>query len=516
MRLIIVHYHLRPGGVRKVIESATPFLLREMPEISRVVVATGEARDVEWNVAFQRSCAPVPVEWFVDPALRYVSEQRVLAMLGRRIRSALKPLLAGDGEACVWAQNLSVARNLPLASELVRACELRKIPLLLHHHDWWFDNRWLRWPEMQRTGFHTLRAAAEAVLPRASVVRFATINRADATVLRRHFGSRAGWLPNPSPRSSIPTAVRIRRAREWLRELVGGDAPVWLLPCRLLRRKNVAEALLLTRWLRPGATLVVTGGASSADEIPYAEKLLTTAREQGWPMIAGALDGSDAGRPSVAELMAASECVLLTSIQEGFGFPFLEAAASARSLIARRLPNIAPDLAKFGFAFPQCYRDVWIAPALFDWSAETRRQRMLFREWKAVLPPACRGRCEPLPLQRNSRLRPLAFSRLTLAGQLEVLAHQAEESWKMCAPLNSLLVEWKALAASQMLQAAPWPASAERWLGGGAYARRLADMLRRIPSRMVGRDAGLAVQEDFIREKLRAPHVFPLLCQRGS
>ncbi|OYV85625.1 MAG: hypothetical protein B7Z73_13210, partial [Planctomycetia bacterium 21-64-5] len=39
----------------------------------------------------------------------------------------------------------------------------------------------------------------------------------------------------------------------WLSEQLGDDAPVWLMPCRLLRRKNLAEALLLARWLRPEA-----------------------------------------------------------------------------------------------------------------------------------------------------------------------------------------------------------------------------------------------------------------------
>lgn len=43
MRIVVVHYHLRPGGIRRVIETALPHLLRAAPApVSEVVLATGE------------------------------------------------------------------------------------------------------------------------------------------------------------------------------------------------------------------------------------------------------------------------------------------------------------------------------------------------------------------------------------------------------------------------------------------------------------------------------------------
>jgi glycosyltransferase involved in cell wall biosynthesis len=200
----------------------------------------------------------------------------------------------------------------------------------------------------------------------------------------------------------------------------------------LLRRKNIAEALLLTRWLRPEAWLVSTGGVSSADEQAYAWKLKTAARRHHWPLQLGVLGGGEWKKPSVAELLAASECVLLTSIQEGFGLPYLEAAAAGRPLIARALPNIAPDLERFGFDFPQYYREVQVPPELFDWDAEVRRQKKVFRAWKHNLPPACRSLAvEPALLRRARTPGPVAFSRLTLTAQLEVLAQPARKSWSV-------------------------------------------------------------------------------------
>jgi hypothetical protein len=391
----------------------------------------------------------------------------------------------------------------------------RRVPLVAHHHDWWFDNRWRRWPEMRRSGFPTLASVARTIVPSSPGVRHLTINHSDVAQLEPHLGSRAMWLPNLAERVPPPGEERSREARAWLqRKLNDRDAPVWILPCRLLRRKNVAEALLLTRWLRPEAWLVTTGGVSSADEEAYADKLAAAAHRHHWRLRLGVLAGDEAGQPAVSELLAASEAVMLTSIQEGFGLPYLEAAASRRPLIARTIPNIAPDLARFGFRFPHSYDEILIAPHLFDWRGEQIRQGKLFDAWRSQLPGACRTLAGRPPLIAASQERPMAFSRLTLTAQLEVLAHPAPESWKACAPLNPSLEEWRGRAKAGRLRLTPWPASANRWLSGKAYARRFFEALR--APRSARSFAPAQIQAKFIKSKLAATNLFPLLWSTRS
>ena len=517
MHLVIFHYHLRPGGVRRIIEMATPYLLRELKgPVGRVVLVTGEAYDRKWNEFFEDHVGDTPVEFFIEPAFGYLSERRAARQtLTRRIRAALDRLMSGANatNTIVWAHNLGIARNLILTGELVKVCERRSITLMAHHHDWWFDNRWIRWPEMRRYGTRTLAAAASAVFPAARHVRHFTINQADACVLQRPLGRRVAWLPNLAERGQPLERRGIKRAQKWLQhKLRDHGAPVWILPCRLLRRKNVAEALLLKRWLRPEAWLVTTGGVSSADEAAYARELEAAASQHHWRLRLGVLSGGEAKKPSVPELFSASECVMLTSIQEGFGLPYLEAAAAGRPLIARALPNIAPDLERFGFHFPQYYDEVVVPPGLFDWDAEARRQDRLFRAWKQHLPRACRKlTAEPVLLRLTRRPAPVPFSRITLTAQLEVLAHPAHKSWEYCAPLNPFLAKWRARAGDVRLQASRWPASARDWLSGAAYARHWAEAIAR-PCRKVPTAAdAVAAQRDFIEWKLRAEYLYPLL-----
>lgn len=516
LRFVIVHSHYRPGGVRRVIELALPGLAAVLrPRVTAIVLAGGEAPDAAWLARLQRSVGALPVSCAIEPALGYVSEQRTRPERGgRRITAFLERILSSpaSGGAVVWAHNPGLGRNLPLADALHAVCGARRVPLVFHHHDWWFDNRWARWPEMRRSGFGSLAAVAGAILPAAPGVKHATINHADTSVLARHFGSFAGWLPNPAAPAARPPAARVRDARRWLRETLGDAGPVWIVPCRLLRRKNLLEALLLTRWLRPEAWLVTTGGVSSADEQAYAAALEQAARRHGWRLRLGVLAGSEVGKPSVDALVGASEAVLLTSLQEGFGLPNLEAAAAGRPLIARTLRNIAPDLARFGFRFPQAYDDVQVDVALFDWRAERERQRERWRAWRAGLPAACQARAgRPELLARRGAPVTVPFSRLTLTAQLEVLARPAAESWARCVGPNPWLAGWRERAAKGGLRPSGWPVGATRRLDGAAYARRFQRLLRVPPAAVPPPAAGLQAMAQFIREKLTGENLYPLL-----
>ena len=415
-------------------------------------------------------------------------------------------------DCLVWVHNPGLGRNLIVPAELKRVAAERDLPMIFHHHDWWFDNRWARWPEMQRTGFPTLEHVAETILPTCASVRHAGINQSDARVLRRHFGKRAGWVPNLAAPDVLPEAARVRRARQWLRKELGDTGPVWLVPCRLLRRKNLAEALLLTRWLRPEAWLVTTGAMSSADERSYGSVLEREARRHGWRLRQSVLARAEATKPSVPELLAASEVILLTSLQEGFGLPSLEAAAARRPLIARALPTIAPDLERFGFRFPQSYDDVLVDAGLFDIEREMQRQEQRWLKWRDELPSPCQPLAKrPALLAGNEAPRAVPFSRLTFTAQLEVLAHSPEISWKLCAPLNPFLRSWRRRAAAGTLVPSTWPRGASQWLGGKAYGRHIAELIAAHPRASAGREQSVLASEEFVRAKLAGENQYPLL-----
>lgn len=514
MRLVIVHYHYRPGGVRRVIELGAPFVAAAAGA-EEVVLAGGELPDEAWLAHFQARLGKRRLRVACCRAAGYWAEQRqraeaVAAELNRFCRHLVND--AAAGEALVWAHNQGLGRNLLLTRALTEACAGRGVSLFFHQHDWWFDNRWHRWPEMREAGFRSLAQVAQVLFPEAPVVRHLAINHADTGLLQRHYPQQSGWLPNLMEADAAPMEAEVRQARSWLRRQLGEDAPVWLMPCRLLRRKNLAEALLLQRWLRPEAWLVTTGALSSADERAYARRLTEAARGEGWRLRLSLLQGPEKGKPGVAALVAASEAVVLTSLQEGFGLPFLEAAQAGKPLLARALPNIAPDLAQFGFVFPQYYDEILVAPELFGWAAEAQRQRRLFRQWKQRMPRPCRALApQPAVLANGGVPAAVPFSRLTLAAQLEVLQQPAEVSWAACVDLNPFLRIWRDLARAGTLRPTTWPRSAERWLSGTAYQRQFRKMMRNKPDAAPAAGRAEAAQQDFMRLKLSAENLYPLL-----
>jgi hypothetical protein len=148
VKLFIVHHHFRPGGVRRIIELAAPQLAATLnPRVDETVLVADEAPDAVWLRQFKTQLAPVSITCRLESSLSYLAEQRLPpGSIARRLRRFLEALLRGvrPGEGMVWAHNQSLGRNLLLTRELALACAARQVPLVLHHHDWWFDNRWMR------------------------------------------------------------------------------------------------------------------------------------------------------------------------------------------------------------------------------------------------------------------------------------------------------------------------------------------------------------------------------------
>ncbi len=451
MHLGILHYHFRPGGVRRVIELGAGRF-----GAGRITLITGEAPPGEWLAGFC-AAAGCAVAVVVDPAFGYRSEH---AQAG--------PPRLPDGVDLLWAHNLSLGRNLPLAREVAQA----EVPALLHHHDWWFDHRWDRWPEMVADGFGTLDAVADAIFPRRAGCLHLVINSADHAVLAPVLGGRVALAPPPleKPVDRDPPARRWRAER------------YWLAPCRLLRRKNLAEAVLLTRWQGAGVRLVTTGGVSSAGERAYAARLAAAAAEHAWPVDFSVM--TQPGAPALDEVWSGAEAVVVTSLMEGFGLPFAEAAFAGVPLLGRAPVDSLPDLARMGFSFPALYADVQVPPHLYDHAAEAARQGALFTTWRAGLPAEVAGLVRPPEPDGGA----VPFARLTLTAQLEVLAVPVEKSRDACQPVT--LQPALPLAPAQV---PVWPVPACS-----------------LPSQSSTTDHGRAAHAALLRARLGGP-LYPLL-----
>ncbi len=426
MQLTVLHYHYRPGGVRRVIETGLPELARA-GGFTRVVMAGGEAPEEGWRRALEAALFPCEVKWVIEPVLGYWSGQSgTAAEVAGGIRETLRGTV--DAGGVLWAHNLSVGRNLLLLQEVAA------LPggIWLHHHDWWWDGRWERWPEMEQQGITSLPRAMSMTLPGGERVRHFCINAADARRVREWSGLEAGFIPNPMVPERV-SGEEVARAREFLRGITGRER-VWLYPCRALRRKNLAEALLVQRWLAPEAALVTTGGVSSAEEAAYFEAVKAGAERTGGGFYPAVCDSVEV--PPVPALIAAAGVVAVTSLREGFGLPYQEAAAAGRPLLARIPPGVEETMGAMGFRFRSAWRTLRVPRQFYDGAWECSRLEEGKARLEKVLPEELRCLLERRMVEDGEDID---FGRLTLPAQLEVLDHPPEFTLRACLAGNPVL-----------------------------------------------------------------------------
>lgn len=446
--LVVIHYHWRPGGVRRVVELTLPAIAKAAgSSLKRVTMLSGgnESERPEFGTL------GIPTYFIHEPACDYFSNQEETPQtISEKIRRALWRAAgeAVSSRALIWFQNPALARNAMLCKEVAKLSRETGAALILHHHDFWCAGRWARWNELEQCGCHDLSSAADILFASGTRSVHAGINLRDFKILKHFFPASAFHLPNPVLRPAVSNPANIDAAKAWVAKELKTEGPLWIYPTRFLRRKNLLEAILLTRWIRPEAILATTSGQYSPDEANYAHDLNQAAAQHDWKVHFGLLDKP--GAPQVADIVRIAEAVVHTSVQEGFGMSFVETAAVGTPLIARAIPAVMPDLSAMGFEFPQLYNDIQIAPGLFDVAAEIQRQAILADSTRDSLPMHFQN---IFPHLAPDARGPFFFSRLTRIAQLEVLSHSATGSWKICKPLNPRLEK----IYHTSLTTTPWP-----------------------------------------------------------
>jgi glycosyltransferase involved in cell wall biosynthesis len=502
--LMVVHYHWRPGGVRRVVELTLPAIAAAAGDtLKKVTLLSGGTPDEVPELGG----LPGEAVFIHEPACDYFSNQQdTPERISEKIRQAISRAMDGRDPArtLIWFQNPALARNAMLCREIFDLSKKTGAALVLHHHDFWCAGRWARWEELERCGYGELSSAAELLFASGARAVHAGINLHDCQTLERFFPNRAFHLPNPVLRPSPSSTADVEAARAWVARELKTDAPLWIYPTRFLRRKNLLEAVLLTRWLRPEAILATTSGQFSFDETGYANDIKEAATRHDWRVHFGLLDKP--GAPRVMDLLQIAETVIHTSVQEGFGMAFVETAAVGTPLVARAIPSVMPDLAALGFEFPQVYRDILIPTGLFDAKVEAHRQASLAASARATLPPAFQN---IFPMQQFHGDRPVAFSRLSRHAQLEVLSHPPLDSWDMCKPWNPCLEDF----SKNTLKATPWPTTPPH--SPRRYAEEFLKIASSIPQRPVycaesARDAQMALTA----HALEPESIFPIQLEK--
>jgi hypothetical protein len=351
------HYHLLPAGVTGVIAESIKAILPRLPELESVILVCGNPE----NTAHVRSDI-LSVEGISEERIRieivgeigYISETRGgHAGIRGRIVSTLLNRYSGTNTVW-WVHNYHLGKNPYFTDALLEIADRdRSQRMIFQIHDF---------PECAR--YENLRyvrnIVTREVYPQSENIRYAVINARDKQLLE-HAGIARGLvtlIENPldvggEEQDSASKVSRIR-VRETLANVYGTEFPLYrpaqrmlLYPIRTIRRKNVMEAAFLTRMLADAASLVVTLPGVSEQERKYSAMVEQSFREGLVPGLWGIGRTIEEHGISFRELTDSADLIVSSSVQEGFGYQFINALTWGHPLCARYLDILSGTLPVF-------------------------------------------------------------------------------------------------------------------------------------------------------------------------
>ncbi len=357
MRIAIVHYHLRRGGVTNVIRSAYQALRQRGVE---VLIISGEAPAED--AGFEK------VE--VIPGLNY----RKTAYLS--VADGLKEALKSKAEAHFGAQpdvwhfhNHSLGKNVLLPLVTTGLAE-EGGHLLLQMHDFPEDGRPQNYVA-QRSFFDLESEFARTLYPRAPQVHFATINRRDWGFLKA-----AGMKPEQL--HHLPNSISGSRPDTDPSERpFSRDKRFLLYPTRAIRRKNLGELLLLSIVFGDEFDFATSLVPDNPDWIPIHNRWRDLAVELGLPIRFGIAQD---GEVAFGDLIGWSDATVTTSIAEGFGLAFLEPWLCGKGVVGRNLPRITGDFEEAGIYLDHLYERIGVPLSWIDVSALRQEANDMLRQ----------------------------------------------------------------------------------------------------------------------------------------
>ena len=316
MRIALVHYHLRRGGVTSVIVNQARALAKAGAEL---LIIAGESPPEQTGVPFAlvEELAYDRPGQALAPGETGKGAERLAAGILRAIDERWG--LSGGADV-VHVHNPPIQKN----SLLIPALKIlagRGARLFLQNHDLAEDFR----PDVY-TGNVDYPADCH----------YGVINSRDYDCLRRA-GLRGEGL------HLIPNEVSVQRASPGL------ERNRYLYPVRAIRRKNIGEALLLSLFIPRDRTVAITLPPSDKDAAVY----------RRWTALTGELalpvEFELGLQHSLADLLGSAVCALSTSVKEGFGFSFLEPWTAGRGLFGRRIEYVCADFERAGVRFDGLY-----------------------------------------------------------------------------------------------------------------------------------------------------------------
>ncbi|MBN1142850.1 MAG: glycosyltransferase family 4 protein [Bacteroidales bacterium] len=351
MEVSIIHYHLNPGGVTRVIESQIAGIKSISPETNVQVLCGGANQPL---VAHD-------VTALVEPLLGYsaTTDQNEFSQNVNSIMDFFR--FHRTGNPVFHFHNPTLGKN-PAVTYSAYALASQGVPVVYHCHDF-AEDRMNNLSLLNNTvPIYSGISLGKVMYPDFPNCHFVVLNSCDYTrILNTGIdASRVHLLPNPVVIQTAPYATYQAESRNMIcKKLnISPTKKICTYPVRLIERKNPGEFILLAALFRDTAEFVVTLPPKNPQELPQYEFWKAFCNNNGLKVV------FEAGEQvNHEELMNISDFCITTSIREGFGMAYLEPWLTGTPVIGRGLSCITADLTKQGVVFPRLYDHIFVKSA---------------------------------------------------------------------------------------------------------------------------------------------------------
>ena len=333
MKIAILHYHLRPGGVTTVVRNA-----------QRALSAHHEVQ-VLADFGYDDVPAGSRGEFMADA-------RRLVERLAARLR----------GVDVLHTHNIGLGKHPRLTCAVKLLAERSSLRVINQVHDFPEDNR--------PAQLHALRYCTGrrddafwkglCYYDRPNVL-WVTLTTHDAQKLagRGVPDGKIRVLPNPVDeeffgRPKMPRSETLDKLARYARAqgcLFNPCRPILLSPMKVMVRKNNAEAIELVKRLGR-YQLVISLDASAPADRAYGEELRRRIRRERLAVVIGAGRAFDDPLP----LFDVAHAILTTSKVEGFGYVFIEGWLRGKLVVGRDIPEVTTDFRREGMDLRHLYQ----------------------------------------------------------------------------------------------------------------------------------------------------------------
>ncbi len=443
IKIIIFHYHLLPGGVTDVVTASAISFLNYSDEISSIKIVSG--RDDNLKNIYEKIKKSIPSNRKEDISYEVMPEIDYYENINKKDTSeTIKDALYNKftSKNCIWwIHNYHLGKNPLFTKAVLKIAENEKQKMIFHIHDF---------PECSRYGMLKLlkeHIHSDLYIEKENI-RYVLINKRDFEYMNRGgIDKKLLYLLENPIKTISHNSKNNKKAISILTKNLGPHFKGWitgkpyiLYPVRAIRRKNIAEAGFLS--LITDNNLIVTLPGVSAREKNYSkecEKLFKTGTIPGMFGIGFDIDKYDI---SFNDLISASSLIISSSIQEGFGYLYLNSMNWGKPLIARDLDILKSFKSSFN-NYPSHFYDTIVV----NLSQETRKALYKnYRDKIKLLDEHITKKDSNVLLDEFDRLlsdNPIDFSYLSFDVQKSVLEQvKMDTQYKNeCIKLNEPTIE---------------------------------------------------------------------------